>query len=94
MKKVRLTFITLIFLLFSLAASASVEVQATLMTTDDGIANNSVRYIYQDCKGFIWMGTMNGLSRYDGNTFVTYRPDEAEQVSLNDHRIWSIEVDE
>lgn len=94
MTKVRLTFITLIFLLFSVVASASVDVQATLMTTDDGIANNSVRYIYQDSKGFIWMGTMNGLSRYDGNTFVTYRPDKEEQVSLNDHRIWSIEEDE
>lgn len=47
----------------------------TRMTTGDGVANNSIRYIYQDSKGFIWMGTLNGLSRYDGNSFVTYRPE-------------------
>mgnify|MGYP002224866024 FL=1 len=63
------------FILFSQSIAASVEVRSTHMTTGDGVANNSIRYIYQDSKGFIWMGTLNGLSRYDGNSFVTYRPE-------------------
>ena len=54
------------FILFSQSIAASVEVRSTHMTTGDGVANNSIRYIYQDSKGFIWMGTLNGLSRYDG----------------------------
>ena len=91
--KVRSCFLWACFLLFSLHAYASVEVQATHMTTDDGIANNSIRYIYQDSKGFIWMGTMSGLSRYDGNTFVTYRPEGGDKISLSDHRIWGLEED-
>ncbi|MBR1995226.1 MAG: hybrid sensor histidine kinase/response regulator, partial [Alistipes sp.] len=91
--KVRSCFLWACFLLFSLRAFASVEVQATHMTTDDGIANNSIRYIYQDSKGFIWMGTMSGLSRYDGNTFVTYRPEGGDKISLSDHRIWGLEED-
>lgn len=43
--------------------------------------------MYQDSKGFIWMGTLNGLSRYDGNSFVTYRPSQKGGIALGDHRI-------
>lgn len=39
----------------------------------DGLANNTVTSINQDKKGFIWIGTMNGLQRYDGTWFRTYR---------------------
>ena len=73
--------------------AASVEVRSTHMTTGDGVANNSIRYIYQDSKGFIWMGTLNGLSRYDGNSFVTYRPEGGNKISLIDHRIRDLEED-
>ncbi len=56
----------LYLLLSILNTSASVVVRSTHMTTTDGLANNSVCYVFQDSKGFIWMGTLNGLSRYDG----------------------------
>lgn len=39
----------------------------------DGLANNIVTWITQDKKGFMWIGTMNGLQRYDGTWFRTYR---------------------
>lgn len=91
--KVRNAILGAILLLFSQAAVASVEIQSTHLTTDDGVANNSIRYIYQDSKGFIWMGTLNGLSRYDGSSFVTYRPERGDKLSLADHRIWDLEED-
>lgn len=78
---------------FSQSIAASVEVRSTHMTTGDGVANNSIRYIYQDSKGFIWMGTLNGLSRYDGNSFVTFRPEGGNKISLIDHRIRDLEED-
>lgn len=56
-------------------APASIEVRSNHMTTSDGLPNNSVCYIFQDSKGFIWLGTLNGLSRYDGNSFVTFLPE-------------------
>ena len=55
-------------------ANASIEVHTKNLTATDGLANNSIRHIYQDSKGFIWFSTLNGLSRYDGNSFVTFRP--------------------
>src|SRR5262245_34576495 len=38
----------------------------------DGLVANSVRCIYQDAKGFIWIGTWQGLSKYDGNKFTNF----------------------
>jgi ligand-binding sensor domain-containing protein len=41
-------------------------------TVHDGLVANPVRCIYQDSKGFIWIGTFEGLSRYDGYKFTNY----------------------
>lgn len=41
--------------------------------TNDGLSHNSVRSIIQDKKGFIWVGTRSGLSRFDGYTFKAYK---------------------
>lgn len=89
-------FFYLLFLSFTLLSShvsASVEVRSTHITTENGITNNSIRCIYQDSKGFIWLGTMNGLNRYDGNSFVTFHPEAGEKISLADHRIRNLEED-
>lgn len=63
------------------------------LTTANGLADNSVRHIFQDSKGFLWMATMNGLSRYDGNSFVNLLPQNGKGVMLTDHRIRSLVED-
>lgn len=49
--------------------------------------------MFQDSKGFMWMGTVNGLSYYDGNSFVSIYPDPNLPVSLADPRIRNMEED-
>ena len=41
----------------------------TILTTKDGLPQNSVHRILQDKKGYIWIGTGQGLARYDGFNF-------------------------
>lgn len=41
-------------------------------TVMDGLVANPVRCIYQDSEGFIWIGTFEGLSRYNGYKFTNY----------------------
>lgn len=41
-------------------------------TVEDGLVSNPVRRIYQDKKGFIWIATWEGLSKYDGYKFTNY----------------------
>ena len=38
----------------------------------NGLSQNSVNCIFQDKKGFMWFGTKDGLSRYDGLSFRIY----------------------
>ena len=40
--------------------------------TSNGLTDERIRSLYQDNKGFLWIGTMNGISRYDGYTFKNY----------------------
>jgi len=56
---------------------------------NDGLSSNSVLSIIQDNKGFMWIGTSNGLNRYDGYNFVSYFPEKGK-ISLIDNRIKKI----
>lgn len=47
---------------------------------NSGLSQNTVMSILQDSKGFIWIGTKNGLNRFDGHNFKIYRRGD----SLND----------
>ncbi len=38
-------------------------------TSSEGLPDNRIRSVFQDSRGFIWVGTMNGVSRYDGYNF-------------------------
>lgn len=42
-------------------------------TAADGLASSTVYQIVQDRQGFIWFATLNGMSRFDGKRFTTYR---------------------
>jgi len=41
-------------------------------SVEDGLISIPVRRIYQDSKGFIWIGTSEGLSKYDGHKFTNF----------------------
>ena len=59
------------FLILSLSLSAQHFIFKPY-TVEDGLVSNPVRRIYQDNKGFIWIATWEGLSKYDGNKFTNY----------------------
>lgn len=41
-------------------------------TVNDRLVANAVRTIFQDRKGFIWIGTREGISKYDGHLFTSF----------------------
>lgn len=45
-------------------------------TTKDGLLSNVINCLYQDSQGYIWIGSAEGLTRYDGRTFKNYTPAE------------------
>ena len=42
------------------------------LTMDDGLTNNNITDIYQDSRGYIWIGTEDGLNQYNGNIIIQY----------------------
>lgn len=55
-------------------------------STESGLAQSQVRAIAQDRKGFLWLGTLDGLTRYDGKKFVNY----SIQSGLIDNQVISL----
>ncbi|MDM8536391.1 two-component regulator propeller domain-containing protein [Desulfobacterales bacterium HSG17] len=51
-------------------------------TPDTGLSANFINFIFQDKKGFIWIGTSDGLNKYDGYTFTVFRHDAENPHSL------------
>ncbi|WP_369015121.1 two-component regulator propeller domain-containing protein, partial [Klebsiella pneumoniae] len=45
------------------------------ITANEGLSNNTVWAVLQDKSGFIWIGTVDGLDRYDGNEIRHFAPD-------------------
>jgi len=64
------------------------------ISIEQGLSQSSVRVIFQDSRGFLWFGTEDGLNRYDGYTFKTFKPEPSNPNSLSDGWITSIAEDQ
>jgi signal transduction histidine kinase/ligand-binding sensor domain-containing protein len=86
-------FLQTIFLLLSCSGLYTVNAQAPRfyhLTTDNGLASGNVRSIVEDHQGFFWIGTEDGLQRYDGYTFVNYHHDPLDSTSVSSNYIFTI----
>ena len=54
-----------------------------ISTSNSNISMNGIRLVFQDSWGFIWVGTNNGLNRYDGIDFTVYDKSELGLISDN-----------
>ena len=60
---------------------------------EHGLPQSSVMCIYQDSYGFLWLGTTDGLCRYDGKTFLQFKHIPNDTTSLNNNSIHAIVED-
>ena len=58
-------------------------------TVNDGLASPNVYHAFQDSKGFIWFGTEEGVSMYNGYEFINYTTDDG----LSDNEVFTIHED-
>ena len=56
----------------------------------EGLSQETVRCIYKDTKGFLWIGTQDGLNLFDGNYFTTFRNSKKDSLSISGNFINSI----
>ena len=63
------------------------------LMVEDGLPNNTVNSMVQDSLGFIWIGTNDGLCRYDGKQFKVYREGTDLQQTVSNNFIQSLFID-
>jgi ligand-binding sensor domain-containing protein len=62
-------------------------------TSRDGLSNDETTCIYEDKKGFMWIGTRDGLNFYTANRIVIYRNEPKDSTSLPDNIINALTED-
>jgi PAS domain S-box-containing protein len=60
------------------------------ITMKQGLSNSTIYCIFQDSRGFLWLGTDNGVNRYDGCSFKTYRNQMENPGSLSQNTVRAI----
>ncbi|MCD4771823.1 MAG: hypothetical protein K8R41_00400 [Bacteroidales bacterium] len=87
-----------LFLLFAfpilITASNGYQQIFYSLTNEDGLSQGSISCICQDNMGFIWIGTDDGLNRYDGYNIKIYRNIPGDTTSLSSNRIKSVFADD
>lgn len=63
------------------------------LTAEDGLPQATVMTTLQDSQGFVWLGTENGLVRYDGRELYRYAHSRTESGSLPDNYVWQVVED-
>jgi signal transduction histidine kinase/ligand-binding sensor domain-containing protein/DNA-binding response OmpR family regulator len=63
-------------------------------TVDDGLSQNNITSIHQDRKGFIWVGTRDGLNKFDGFKWRVFKFDPTDENSLSDSYVTAIYEDQ
>ncbi len=62
--------------------------------TEQGLPQSTVNTIFQDSQGFIWIGTYDGVTRYDGYQFVNFKNIPQDSSSISNNVIVSIIEDD
>jgi ligand-binding sensor domain-containing protein/sensor histidine kinase YesM len=89
-------FVAVIFTLiltFGATAQQSKEYSFTHYTTETGLFSNQVNSIIQDETGFIWIATNDGLIRYDGSRYKTFRRNRKDSSSLPSNQVLQLLID-
>ena len=78
-------FLIIFFCFFKVSYGQQANLYFKKINTQNGLSHNKVNCIIQDQRGFIWMGTDDGLNRFDGQYFTSFRhqPNNPSTISGN-----------
>lgn len=84
---------SILWILPCVSYSGNIPYRFIHIDTDDGLPHNYTFSVVQDNKGFIWIGTNNGLARYDGYNFKIFQPNPDKPHSIKRKPANSLHVD-
>jgi ligand-binding sensor domain-containing protein/signal transduction histidine kinase len=85
----------LVITLFPIRVAAQAQtIRFERMTAEEGLSQNAILSIAQDTQGFLWIGTEDGLNKYDGYQFTVYKHDPDDPNTLRDNFVSAIYIDQ
>ncbi|WP_187263738.1 hybrid sensor histidine kinase/response regulator transcription factor [Pontibacter beigongshangensis] len=75
-------------------ARAQIKCKIERYSTEDGLSHDGVMGILKDQEGFMWFGTWDGINRFDGHNFITYKAYPGDNSRLRNNRIGEIVEDQ
>ncbi|BEP28529.1 ligand-binding sensor domain-containing protein [Helicovermis profundi] len=97
MKKIRVLILTIIIIVSFHSISFSLLSDHDFSTENDGVFKNitmssglsqsSIESVLVDTKGRIWIGTQDGLNRYNGDSFIYYKHNFKDNTSISNNTI-------
>ena len=88
--KMRWLLFFILFVISKFTDAQAPSLYFSHITTQNGLSHNKVNCILQDKRGFIWIGTDDGLNRYDGRRFVVFRHEPGNNASISGNIITDI----
>jgi hypothetical protein len=77
----------LLFFLCMAKVAAQPRAKVEYYSTENGLSHQAVTCILKDREGFMWFGTWDGINRFDGNNFVSYKSLPGDGSQLGNGRI-------
>lgn len=93
LSRYRVVFLLFFFLCLHSQGQLPEQYFFTHYKLSDGLASNVVNNIVQDKTGFMWLATNNGLQRFDGNGFTTFRSDTGNPTALPSDEVTQVYLD-
>lgn len=80
---------SLFSLLMAAGTAAAQQLAVRWYGTADGLVSSNITSLEQDSRGYLWIATLDGLSRFDGTSFVNYHAPE----DLSEPVVWTVAED-
>jgi signal transduction histidine kinase/ligand-binding sensor domain-containing protein/DNA-binding response OmpR family regulator len=84
----------LFFLLLAATANGQPKCKVEYYSTQQGLSHQRVTAVLKDREGFMWFGSWDGINRFDGHSFVSYKSSPGDMSQLGNDRIDQIIEDQ
>ena len=90
MKRILLIVISILWWFPAILTGQIVISESKVFTVREGLSQSHINALLQDSRGFIWVGTEDGLDRFDGYEFITFNHQPYDSSSLSHNYVNAI----
>ncbi len=90
----RYFYLHVFIILCSINTVAQPRCKVEYFSTEQGLSHGTISEIVKDKEGFMWFGTWDGINRFDGRNFASFKSAQGEMAQTGDYRIVQVAEDQ